>query len=343
MSLSEQNPPPYVYPSRADWLALVQEPPLEPDLEVVDTHHHFSDRRGHVYMLDEFAEDLRSGHRVAATVFVEGRMGDCGGDEATRGVAETGIAMALGALAQTRGESGVAAGIVGNVPLSSGARIEETLQAHIAAGAGRFRGVRQIAPWDPSPVLRPLPDLHPDLLSDSTFREGFGKLAPLGLSFDAWLYYPQYAALNALADAFPATQIILDFPIPLGVAGYKLDSADDRKRWSDAVAAIGKRPNVAAKLGGFGMAIAGLRLGEREHPPSSEQLGDLVRPYVETTIAAFGVERCLVGSNFPVDKGSFSYGVFWNAFKRLLRSGSSEEKAAVLAGNAMRFYKLTVP
>jgi predicted TIM-barrel fold metal-dependent hydrolase len=234
----------------------------------------------------------------------------------------------------------VAAGIVGNVPLSSGARIEETLQAHIAAGAGRFCGVRQIAPWDPSPTLRPLPTLHPDLLSDRTFRQGFAKLASLRLTFDAWLYYPQYSSLRALADAFPDTNIVLDFPIPLGVGGYALDSVDDRKRWRDAVGEVAKCPNVAAKLGGFGMAIAGLRLGEGTAPPSSEQLCDLTRPYLETTIEAFGHDRCMVGSNFPVDKGSFGYGVLWNAFKLLLQECSASERAAILSATAMKYYRL---
>lgn len=340
MSATGQNPPPYVYPPRAEWLSLVQEPALEPDIVVVDTHHHFSDRRGHVYMLDEFAEDLSSGHRVAATVFLEGRMSDCGGDEATRGVAETGIAMAMGVLGDQRGTRGVSAGIVGNVPLSSGAEIEETLQAHIVAGAGRFRGVRQIAPWDPSPALRPLPTLEPDVLLDKTFQQGFARLAPLGLSFDAWLYYTQYASLSALADAFPDTTIILNFPIPLGVGGYALDSADDRRNWQAAVTDVAKRQNVVAKLGGFGMAIAGLRFGERETPPSSEQVCDLTRPYLEPTIEAFGVDRCVVGSNFPVDKGSFSYGVFWNSIKRLLKGFSPLEREAILSANAVKYYRL---
>jgi predicted TIM-barrel fold metal-dependent hydrolase len=341
-SVSDPSPPPYAYPPRPDWLSLSPEIPLDPNLAIVDAHHHFSDRRGHVYMLDELEEDVFSGHRVVATVFVEGRMCDCGCDEGARGVAETGVAMALGTLAEARGERGVAAGIVGNVALSSGARIEETLQAHLLAGMGRFRGVRQIAPWDPSPVLRPLPTMAPDILADRTFREGFAKLAPLGLSFDAWLYYPQFSSLKGLADAFPDTQIILDFPIPLGVGDYSLESPDDLGRWRDAVRSVASCPNIAVKLGGFGMGITGLRLGEQAAPPSSPELCELMRPYVEFTIQSFGVERCLVGSNFPVDKGSFSYMVFWNAFKRLLSTFSEAEREAILSLNASRFYRLSV-
>jgi predicted TIM-barrel fold metal-dependent hydrolase len=333
--------PPYVYQVRMDWLGQVREEAIDPQVAVVDTHHHFSDRRSHLYLLDELVGDLSTGHKVVATVFLEGRMCDCGADEAMRGVAETGIATALGVLAQERGVPGVAAGIVGNVELTSGARVEESLRAHIAVGGGRFRGVRQIAPWDASPSLMPPGlDIDPNLLASAPFREGFAKLAPLGLSFDAWLYYPQYEALGRLADAFPDTQIILNFPIPLGVGEYTIDGPADVSRWGEAVRTAARHPNIAVKLGGFGIGIAGFRLGERDTPPTSQALAEAIRPFVEPAIEAFGVERCLVGSNFPVDKGSYSYVVFWNAMKRLLHPLTLSERAAILSENARRYYRL---
>jgi predicted TIM-barrel fold metal-dependent hydrolase len=343
MSAVEANDPPYVYPARKEWLGRVSEAPLDPEVPVVDAHHHFSDRRQYLYMLHELMEDVGSGHRVLATVFLEGRMCECGTDEATRGVAETGVAMALGALAEARGQHGIAAAIVGIAELSQGTKVGEVLRAHIAAGAGRFRGVRQIAPWDPSPVLSP-PGLNidPELLSNKTFREGFGQLAPLNLSFDAWLYYPQYDRLRALGEAFPNTQIILNFPIPLGAGGYALGSASDAERWKAAVRSVAQCPNIAVKLGGFGMGIAGLRFGERPNPPTSTQLAAAMKPYFEVTVEAFGADRCLIGSNFPVDKGSFSYTVFWNACKLLLRSLPIEQRSAILSENALRYYRVDV-
>ena len=75
-------------------------------------------------------------------------------------------------------------------------------------------------------------------------------------------------------------------------------------------------------------------------PPSSGQLATAWRPYVETCIAAFGANRAMFESNFPVDKGSGSYQVFWNAFKRIAAGCSATEKAALFAGTASRFYRL---
>ena len=333
---------PMFSPVREDWLAARQEEALLPELAIVDAHHHFSDRTAANYMLDELLADLGSGHRVTATVFVEGRMVDFGGDELTRGVAETGIAAALSELARVRGVPGVAAAIVGNVDLTLGARVEEALHAHIAAAGGRFRGIRQIAPWDANPHLN-TPDLviDPALLARADFREGFARLAPLGLSFDAWVYYPQYGALRSLAEAFAETSIILDFPVPLGVGGYRLDDAEAMRRWREAVASLARCPNIAIKLGGFGMGVCGFRFIDPAAPPSSAQLAKAIRPWFAEALATFGTERCMIGSNFPVDKASFGYAVFWNACKRLLAELCPDAIGDVLSTNARRIYAIT--
>ena len=292
-------------------------------------------------MLDELLADMATGHRVAATVFVEGRMGDFGGDELTRGVAETGIAAALSGFAQVRGVAGVAAAIVGNVDLTLGARVEETLQAHILAAAGRFRGVRQIAAWDASPKLNsPGLDIDPALFARADFREGFARLAPLGLSFDAWLYYPQYRLLRDLAERFPDTRIILDFPVPLGIGGYRLGGAEEMRRWREAVASVARCPNIVAKIGGFGMGACGFRFTTQPEPPGSRRLAATIRPWFAEAFEAFGPARCMIGSNFPVDKSSFGYVTFWNACKLLLAEFCPDEMKAVLADNARRVYAI---
>ena len=87
------------------------------------------------------------------------------------------------------------------------------------------------------------------------------------------------------------------------------------------------------RLGGFGFH-------EHADPPSSEILAVAWRPYVETCIGAFGPSRSMFESNFPVDKGSYSYGAGWNAFKRLTQGASAAEKAALFSATATRFYRL---
>jgi L-fuconolactonase len=176
---------------------------------------------------------------------------------------------------------------------------------------------------------------------DPKVREGFARLHPLGLSFDAWMYHTQLGELVDLARAFPETPIVLDHvggPIGLGPYAGKRDEVF--AEWRARIAELAGCPNVHIKLGGLGMRLFGFDVHEKELPPSSEQLAALWRPYIETCIAAFGPSRAMFESNFPVDKGSGSYQVFWNAFKRIAQGCSVAEKAALFAGTASRFYRL---
>jgi L-fuconolactonase len=97
---------------------------------------------------------------------------------------------------------------------------------------------------------------------------------------------------------------------------------------------------VHVKLGGLGMRLFGFDVHAGELPPSSEELATLWRPYIETCIEAFGPARAMFESNFPVDKGSGSYQLFWNAFKRIAAGCSPDEKTALFSGTARRFYRL---
>jgi predicted TIM-barrel fold metal-dependent hydrolase len=179
------------------------------------------------------------------------------------------------------------------------------------------------------------------LLMDKRVREGFARLAPLGLSFDAWMYHTQLGELVDLARAFPETQIVLDHvggAIGLGRYAGKRDEVF--AEWTARIRELAACPNVHAKLGGLGMRMFGFDLHTRELPPSSEELAAAWRPYIETCIAAFGPERAMFESNFPVDKSSCSYHVLWNAFKRIAGGCSAAEKQALFAGTATQFYRL---
>src|SRR5947207_416163 len=104
--------------------------------------------------------------------------------------------------------------------------------------------------------------------------------------------------------------------------------------------ALAGGPTLHVKLGGLGMRLFGFDVHTGELPPSSEQLATLWRPYIETCVEAFGPERAMFESNFPVDKGSGSYHVFWNAFKRIAQGCSAVEKTALFSGTASKFYRL---
>jgi predicted TIM-barrel fold metal-dependent hydrolase len=241
------------------------------------------------------------------------------------------------------GPTWVCAGIVGHADLRLGARVDEVLEAHLRAGGGRFRGIRHSAARDAA-IPRPANAPDPGLYADAHFRAGFARLAPFGLSFDAWLYHPQIDELTALARAFPDTPIVLDHvggPIGIGASAGRRDA--QFARWTTSIRDLATCPNVFAKLGGLGMPFTNLGLHEGPAPPSSERLAAAARPYFETCIAAFGPERCRFESNFPVDKESFSYAVYWNACKRPTQGASTAERAALFSRSAAQFYRLALP
>jgi L-fuconolactonase len=337
-------PPPS--PVRQAWLDRHHEAILEPALPIVDPHHHLWDRPGWRYLLDELLADLGSGHNIVATVFLQcGAMHRADGPEALRPVGETEFVAGVAAMGASGGygPTRLCAGIVGHADLRLGAGVDAVLAAHRRAGGGRFRGIRHSAARDDT---RPLPAgaPPPGLLADPGFRAGFARLAPHGLSFDAWLYHPQIDELTALARAFPDTAIVLDHVGgPLGGGPYAGRRDAEFARWSAGIRALATCPNVHVKLGGLGMPFTNLGLHDGPEPPSSERLAAASRPYFEACIAAFGPDRCMFESNFPVDKESFGYAVYWNACKRLTQGASAAERAALFSRSAARFYRLELP
>jgi L-fuconolactonase len=223
--------------------------------------------------------------------------------------------------------------------------VREVLAAEIHAGNGRMRGVRFGTSWDASPIGQHVSRNVPQhQLLDARFREGFGQLAKLGLTFDSWQYFPQMPDLLDLARAFPDTTIIMDHVGGmLGVGSYADRQAEIRKQWLDTLTEVARCPNVHVKLGGAGMTSFGFDFHDRDIPPSSEELAAAWRPYIEPCIELFGVGRCMFESNFPPDKRSCGYTELWNAFKHITVGSSAAEKTALYSGTAATVYRLEKP
>src|SRR5260370_10678397 len=154
------------------------------------------------------------------------------------------------------------------------------------------------------------------LLMDPKVREGFAKLAPLGLTFDAWMYFTQLGELVDLARAFPETQIVLNHVVgAIGIGPYAGKRDEVFAEWKSKIAELGRCPNMHVKLGGLGMRLFGFDVHTGPIAPSSEQLATAWRPYIEACIEAFGPERAMLESNFPVDNGTGGYHAFCNALK----------------------------
>jgi predicted TIM-barrel fold metal-dependent hydrolase len=324
---------------------LMTEEVLEPDLRICDPHHHLWDFQNGRYLLPELLEDIGQGHRVESTVFVEcGAFYSAVKPEPYSFVGETEFVTGVAAMADSGryGSVRACAGIVGRADLDQGASVTEVLAEHVRAGGGRFKGIRHAGAWDASPDIRRSHTQPPEgLYGQARFREGFARLAEHGLSFEAWQYHTQLGEVAALARAFPETQIMLDHVGgPLGIGPYAGRRDEVFAAWTAGIRDLATCPNVWVKLGGLGMAVCGFGFHKRPSLPSSEELADAWRPWIETCIEAFGVERAMFESNFPVDSVSCSYGVLWNALKRIAAGASAEEKAHLFRANAVRFYRL---
>src|SRR6266851_3701655 len=282
-----------------DWLALTQEPTLEPEIAICDPHHHFWDHRlervpYQRYLLHELAADVNCGHAVRSTVFIEVRaMYRPGGPAELRPVGEV-----------------------------------EFVQGLAAASANRFRGIRHTVTWDRHPEVGNRE--KEGVLATAEYRAGAQVLARMGLSLDTGVCFPQLPELASFAKAVPNLTIILNHLGGLTRVG-PYGNRDDEvlATWRRGLATVAACPNVNLKLGGIGMPRLGFDWYNRTKPIGSEELAQSMAPFMTYCIEQFGPERCMFESNFPPDKVSFSHHVLFNAFKRFSGSYSASERAAL--------------
>ena len=332
--------------SRAEWLALHREDILEPELPIVDAHHHLWARTHSRYFLDEFLAEANTGHNIRASVFVEcGSFYRKSGPALMRPVGEVEFANGIAAMAASGmfGNTLVAAGIVGTADLTVGPEVARVLDAQIAVGGGRFRGIRLTTKWDADEDLNTGRYIVPrGLMQDPDFRAGFAMLAPRKLSFDAMIYHPQILELADLARAFPDTTIILNHIGGLLAWTRTYASRKDEAiaQWRASMAELAKCPNVHVKLGGLGMSYLSLGFDRLDRPATSEQLAQAWGPLYRHCIDTFGPQRCMFESNFPPDRDTVAYPVMWNALKRVAAPYTADEKRALFHDTAAKAYRL---
>jgi predicted TIM-barrel fold metal-dependent hydrolase len=333
-----------------DWLALTQEPILEPDLPICDPHHHFWDFRTaripyQRYLLHELVADMQSGHNVRSTVFIEARaMYRVDGREEMRPIGEVEFVQGLAAASASGlyGPGRAAASIIGHANLLLGDRVAPVLEALKAASPNRFRGIRHSVTWDPHPeVENTAAHRMQAQLANEQVRAGARVLARMGLTLEGWMYFPQLLEFADFARAIPNLQIILNHIGGLIRTGpYAGKDEEVLATWRRGIDAVAECPNVTIKLGGMGMPRNGFDWHARARPIGSEDLAAAMAPYMNYCIEKFGPNRCMFEINFPVDKVSFSYHVMYNAFKRLSQSYSASERTAMFHDTAARVYRV---
>ncbi len=337
---------------------------LEPELRIIDPHHHLWDLRPMIpafpepyhpfiasiagaphYTFDQLHADLATGHNIIGTVFMEcGAFYRADAEGALKPVGE--VEFAGGVAAQSAsglyGNLRACAAIVGHANMLLGDGTVPVLESLIAAGNGRFRGIRHSAAWDSDRgTLGPSFHAPEGLLASDDFQAGFSHLGRFGLTFDAWVLEPQLVDVIALARKFPDQPIVLDHcGTPLNIGSYHGKLPQHFERWRKAIQRLAECRNVSVKLGGLAMAFCGMPDDGPAKGLGSEALAEMWRPYIETCIEAFGAERAMFESNYPVDRWGATYPVLWNTFKRITSGASADEKRALYAGSAANFYRL---
>ncbi len=325
-----------------EWVARVAEEILDPELPIIDAHHHLWLRNGHDYLLPEFAEEVHGGHNVVATVYAECEsMYRNTGPEALRSLGETEFATGCAAMADsgTFGDSQICKGIVGSVDLRLGERTREVFEQHLASSGGRFKGIRFRTAWDDDARIPNVCE-SPRLLLDDQVQAGARVMADLGLALDVWVYHPQLAEVAQLAAGIPELTIVINHTgVPILGGSYRDRREQVFADWLVGIKEAAAFDNVFMKLGALPIRRHGDGV-DRNLPPSSEEIASAWRPWMSECIEAFGTHRCIFESNFPVQKLFASYNVTWNAFKRLAHGASEAAKSDLFYKAALTAYRL---
>jgi len=224
--------------------------------------------------------------------------------------------------------------------------LDAVLDAH-AAASSRFRGVRDMlaAHGDPSVVDWARPGASVRHLS---WRRGYARLGQRGLSFDAWMYHHQLDAFRDVAAEFPETPVVLchlGSPVAIGgpyaaLAGDTEDRERVEKTWRHAFARLCELDHVRFKLSGILMPILGFGAEKRDRPMPRTELVDRLGPLVRFAVETAGIERCMFGSNFPMDKVSVDYVTLVEAYDELLQSYDETQRRGFWRDNARAFYRI---
>lgn len=297
-------------------------------MQVVDPHIHLWDLEANRYPWLERPAEIFTGDysSIARTHRLEHFLADAtpvevlkvvhidAGHDAADPVRET---RWLQGVADEPGSRGMPNAIVASIDLSR-QDAKATLEAH--AAAPNLRGVRQILNVHPDPRFDYVGRHY---MAEEAWAGNFGLLAKHELSFDLQVYPSQMRTAAALASAHPGIPIILNH------AGMFADrnAVGGWREWRDGLRALAAQSNVSVKISGLGML---------DHRWTVESL----RPYVLDAIDAFGINRAMFASNFPVDRLYSSYEALWSAFAAIVSDMGEHEKAAMFRGNAERIYRI---
>ena len=238
------------------------------------------------------------------------------------------------------------AAIVAHADLSLGKPIAPVLDAHKEA-SDRVRGIRHMLSWHESDNIMNFAH-GAELSRTASFRHGFDQLAEHDLSFDAWCYASQLDEVAELAAFNPEVPMVLchvGTPIGYGgefggIGGSTQDRARIREQWRDGISAVAEQAHVRCKLSGLLMPALGFGFEQQAGSPTVAQLVGSLSEIIEHCVDAFGPERCMVASNFPVDKVSATYQTVSNAMVEMTSRYGEDAQRAMFNTTAANFYRI---
>ncbi len=238
------------------------------------------------------------------------------------------------------------AAIVAHADLALGTAVGPVLRAHIAA-SGNVRGIRHMLSWHKNDMVMNFTET-PQLSRTLAFRNGFDQLAAHELSFDAWCYSDQIGEVAELAAHNPDVPMVLcHVGSPVGVGGefHGVGVSDQERarivgRWRHAISDLAEHQHVHCKLSGLMMPALGFGFENARSPVGVQQLVDRLSPMVEHCIDAFGPERCMVASNFPVDRVAVTFEAMISAMLEMTHRYGLDAQTAMFANTARAFYRM---
>jgi L-fuconolactonase len=334
---------------RQEWLNQLIEDPILPNIPIIDPHHHLWDVGFGRYYIEELLEDINSsGHNIVSTVYIMSssntKIYSKDGLEEFKPLTEIEFATSEGKRADLipNNRVKVNASIVGSVDLTYGNKLQPVLEKAVNISEGRLKGIRMLLASHTDPRISSgavKSDLG--LMLHPNFIDGAKCVQDANLSLDFWIYHTQLNEMEKIARALPDLTIILNhIGGPIHIGEYEGKQAATHREWRSAMMRLSRIPNINVKLGGLGMAVNGAKFHNSKFPPNSVQLSDVWKPWIYETIDMFGFDRCMFESNFPVDKGSCSYGALWNAFKIIAKDMSDDEINKLFSKNAAKIYKI---
>ena len=235
--------------------------------------------------------------------------------------------------------------IVANADLTkSAAAVDELFQAHKSANS-RVKGIRDMLGWHADKLVFNLVEQAERSL-DPNFREGYAQLQKHGLVFETTCYHTQISEICELAETYPNQKICLEHigaPIaiggPYGNFGKTPEEREEiEQAWKESLKRLAESSNAYVKLSGWAMPLSGLGYEHRKEFPSVQEIVDKVGPFVRYILDLFGAERCMFGSNFPVEKVSLPLDTVIKAMKLMVQHLSMEDQERVFYGTACSFY-----